>query len=291
MTTHVPFLFISPDFVSKHLKPLRGIGKKIGRFFPTLPKNLKHADMDCSATDFIIAAILSAALISILFAILILVLAPAENALKMSLGYSFAVLFLFVVVITQYPSIIAKKIADQIDKHLMFAVKDLLLHTASGTSLYNAIVHVSQSDYGIVSKEFDAVARKIESGRTTDSALEELAETTESVYLKKVIWQIVNTLKSGSNLKEALSSIVNDLTMTQRADIMSYANELNLWSLIYMLFAVAAPTIGITMMIILSSFTDMGISPASLIMFFMVTLMIQIMIISLIKSRRPVVEF
>jgi flagellar protein FlaJ len=293
---HVPFMIINPSYCKRRLGYMRNLGKSLSEKFPNLKNNLKTLGVDAEPGDYMLSALMSALFLSVLFAVLVFALShymenPMDRSLLTAIGTLVGMFVLILFIFIKYPSIQAKKKAQEIDKHLMFALKDLLLHTASGASLYNALVSVARSNYGEASEVFHGVAKEINSGTSTDMAFERLAKRTESEYLKKVLWQLVNTLRAGGNLKDALSTIVRELITTQRANIVGYANELNLWSLIYMIFAVAAPTIGLTMMIILVSFVDIGINKAAMLMFIALTLMIQIDIISLIKSRRPMVEF
>ena len=91
-------------------------------------------------------------------------------------------------------------------------------------------------------------------------------------------------------MKSSLQVIITELVKDQRARIEIYAKELNLWSLIYMMFAVAIPSISATMLVILSSFAGFGVTRASFIGFLGITVFIQIALIGLIKTRRPVVS-
>lgn len=292
---HVPFLIITPK-IAQRLKRLRIFGKKLVKLVPRIKHDLRHAGLECQDHAYMIAAFLSSVFLSILFFALFFALSyaqdnPMEKTIYLSVLSGTGMFLLLLFIFAKYPSIISRKIAGDIDKHLIFAIKDLLLHTSSGSSLFNAMLSVSEAGYGRISKEFENVAREIHSGTPTDKALENLVTRTDSEYLKKVIWQLINTLRSGGNLRIALNNIVADLTSMQRANIVNYANELNLWSLVYMLFAVAAPTIGMTMMIILSSFADVGVNEIVLVGFVFLTLVIQIVIIGFIKARRPMVEF
>jgi flagellar protein FlaJ len=197
---------------------------------------------------------------------------------------------LFLIVLARYPRVLAGKKAEQLDKNLIFALKDLSLQVSSGVSLYNALVNVSNSGYGLVSREFGKAAKSVYAGVPMNTALENMAIESKSEYLRKTIWQLVNTLKAGASLKGALQSIIRDLTSDQRAKISSYAKELGLWSLVYMLFAVAIPTIGATMMIVLSSFAGIGITKGIFILFLAITLVVQYILIGLIRTRRPMVH-
>ncbi len=287
---------VSPAFSASRLKRLRRFGKLIAKLFPNLKNELRRANIEIYDYYYMLSAVISAIFLSLILTGFILALSffiekPINEALLIGLGTFLGGTLLLTLLFSYYPSIIAKKRAAEIDKHLMYALKDLLLHTVSGASLFDSMVSVAKSDYGMVSLEFEKVAKAINSGTSEDKALEDLAKRTESLFLQKVVWQLVNTLRAGGNIQRALNSIVQDLVVTQRANIVGYANELNLWSLIYMLFAVAAPTIGITLIIILSSFADIGINENMLIGFVTMTSIIQFVIIGLIKSRRPYVDF
>jgi len=81
------------------------------------------------------------------------------------------------------------------------------------------------------------------------------------------------------------------LNDAQKGKIMNYARELNLWSLIYMMFAVAIPTIGSTMMVILSTFAGFGVSKQMFVSFIALCFAIQFIMVNFVKARRPVVQF
>ena len=88
-----------------------------------------------------------------------------------------------------------------------------------------------------------------------------------------------------------LQAIISDLDTEQKSKIMSYSRELNLWSLVYMLFAVAIPTIGSTMLVILSTFAGFGISQQIFITFLVICFFIQFFLMNFVKVRRPIVQF
>jgi len=290
------FILVDPSFSKKRLKRFKNIGSFLLKAFPSIPSDLKKASLKYEAIPYMISVFFSSLLYGVLFSVIssqLVFLRTKEitQTIILFLQVFFGVALLFFIILTKYPKILAQKRADEIDKHLIFAVKDLLLHTATGAPLYNAIVNVSKSDYGEISDCFKEAILRINAGKSIDNAMEEVAKETDSEFFNKVSWQIVNTIRSGGNLKESLNSIINELTQNQRARISSYANELNLWSLIYMLFAVAIPTIGMTMMIILSSFADMGVNEITITAFVAITVIVQVIIINMIKARRPAVEF
>ena len=85
----------------------------------------------------------------------------------------------------RYPRILSGKTAELIDKHLVFALKDLLLQINSGVTLYNGLVNVVKEGYGQASKELEKVAKDVSCGIPIDKALEKMALQTKSEFLRK----------------------------------------------------------------------------------------------------------
>ncbi|MBW2971008.1 type II secretion system F family protein [Candidatus Woesearchaeota archaeon] len=298
MAEQKPALMVLPlGMAQKLAKPLRGLSYRLKGRFKTMDHDLKAAELEMDTVQYLSITIVNVIFTFLLFFGLLFVLNftvqgnPALEALKKTLMYSGIIVLLIGYSLLNYPKIMAGKIAEQIDKNLVFAIKDLLMQVSSGVSLFNGMINVSMSDYGQVSKEFGKIVQLVNSGVPMDKALEVVAVRTKSDYLKRVVWQLINTLKAGSSLKAALRTIVKDLTIEQRSKIKDYASELNLWSLIYMLFAVAVPTIGAVMLVILSSFAGMGIGKGFFIAFICICFAIQYVMIGFIKARRPVVNF
>ncbi len=258
---------------------------------------LEAASLKLSEAEYLNAVIVNLFVVFLLFFGLLFTLNftvqknPVVKSIGTALLYTMVIELLVGLSLIRYPTIMSGKKAEQIDKNLVFALKDMLLQVSSGVSLYRAMVGVSKADYGLISQEFKQIVKKVNAGKSMEDALQELAISTKSEYLKRTSWQLVNTIKSGSSLKRVLRSIVDDLTLEQHSKIRDYAHELNLWSLIYMLFAVAVPTIGAVMLVLLSSFAGMGVGPGFFIAFVVICFFIQVVLIGFIKARRPVVNF
>jgi flagellar protein FlaJ len=129
--------------------------------------------------------------------------------------------------------------------------------------------------------------QEINAGMTEATALERLALRTESEFLKKTVWQLVTSLRTGSSVANALQAIVNTLTEYQSRVIKSYAAELNLYILMYLLIAAALPTIGITFMVILSAVGGSEIKEETIFMAVGSALVIQVVMIGFIRTRAP----
>lgn len=296
-STKPPLMMIPINLGLKLFLPIRPLCFRLRKFFPNLRSELDESGIRVEDFEYIGLAIINILFFVFLFFGLLFVLEfrVQEKALLPALGeaalYAAGVGLLIGYALFTYPRIMGGKKAEEINKNLVFALRDILMQVTSGVPLYRAMVNVGNAGYGQVSHEFEIVSKRINTGTPVDIALTRLAENSRSEYLKRVIWQLVNTIKAGSSLKAALRIIVNDLTLDQRSKIRDYAHELNLWSLVYMIFAVAIPTIGTVMMVIMSAFMGLGLGPTAFIAFQVLCLAIQYALITLIKSRRPMVNF
>jgi flagellar protein FlaJ len=272
-----------------------GLGYRVAIMKPGLKYDIRQSGLATTPTEYAAKALMHSIFFFFLFFGLFFVLnyrvterTPGVS-IFLSLVLGFGIGLILLVVLLRYPKIAAGKRAEQINNHLIFALKDLLLQVGAGVSLYNSFVNVSRAGYGLVSEEFERAARSISTGMPMTQALERMAMQSKSDFLKRTIWQLVNTLKAGASVKGALRTIITDLTSEERSKIADYARELNLWALVYMLFAVAIPTIGAVLLVILSSFAGVGISKGMFIAFLAICVMVQYALIGLVKSRRPLV--
>src|SRR3989344_2992000 len=222
-------LMIVPLGISKHIaKYLVGISHRISNIAPGLEYDLEQTDLRLNKAEYIANSIVTCLSVFFIFAALIVLLAfrvrhlDLARSVLLGVAIGFGAFVLFFILLLRYPKIIAGKKAEEIDKHLMFALKDLLLQISAGVSLYNAIINVANSGYGIVSDEFKKVAKNVKTGMALNTALERLAVESSSEYMRRTIWQVVNTLKAGASLKGALQSIISELAVTQHSKIKNY---------------------------------------------------------------------
>ncbi len=292
----IPLLFISEKLVLKYFKWLVSISSFFHLLVPNLKNDLEEMDSVLRVEEYTIIAFIHSLIYGFMFGSLFGLLLWTQHKTVLSILIISIVLFLvfffmFLFILLCYPHIISGKKAEELDKSLIFALKDISLQVSSGVSLYNAFVHISLEDYGLISQEFKHLVQDVQRGMSMEKALEKTGHRTRSEYLRRIIWQLINTMKAGASVKGALTTIISDLSRVQKSSIKDYAQELNLWSLLYMLFAVVIPTIGATMLVILSGFGGFQITPVSFISFLIITLIVQLLLIGFIRSRRPLVQF
>ncbi|RLI99739.1 MAG: hypothetical protein DRP06_02970 [Candidatus Aenigmatarchaeota archaeon] len=276
------------------MKKIRKIGKLLLPLFPSLGVRLKQAEMEVSAENYLgksITVSLFFGFIGLISMILFnMIVNPGGNFLAFVV---FIPVFLFMVVfmyILAGPSMVVSKRVVNIEANLLFSLRHLLVEMRSGINNYDSFVSLSKSDYGAVSAEFSKLVKKISYGVSETQALEELMIKNPSTNFRRVIWQILNAIRSGSDLSGIIEELVKEYSLDQRTKIKMYGNQLNSLALVYMIFAIIMPSIGITFLIILSFFSDFAINEGVLTLILLIIIVFQFVFIGVVKSKRPQIE-
>jgi flagellar protein FlaJ len=289
----VPLVPFPPDKVKRFSRIFIGFGEAVSKFFPSLDWDLDQSDIDMEPREWSSVAIFSALFYFFMLFGLMLVITRAARVLPtQSLGVSFLVggsiagaSFLY---ISMYPKLLAKKKIRSVDSNLPHALHHLLIQVRSGVPLFNCLVSISHGDYGQLSKELGRTVDEINTGKSEIEALEALARDNPSLYLRRVLWQMVNSLKSGADVGTTIKEIVDNLGVEQTMAIKKYGAQLNPIAMLYMVFCVIIPTLGITFLLALGSFIGLSIQMEYVLLGILGFLvMFQFMLIGMIKSKRP----
>lgn len=271
-----------------------GWGEMMSNFFPAMDWDLKHSDADMEPREWVSIAIFSAIFYFVmLFGLMMFVIALAKIKFAQGIGITFLVSlsisgasFFY---ISMYPKLLAKKKIRSIDANLPHALHHLLVQIRSGVPLFNCLVSIAHGDYGQLRKEFERAVDEINTGKSEIEALEAMAKDNPSLYFRRVLWQIVNALKSGADIGATIKEIVENLAMDQLMAIKKYGAQLNPIAMLYMVFCVIMPTLGITFLLALGSFIGLGFKMEYALLGILGFLVLfQFMLIGMIKAKRPV---
>jgi len=288
----IPFMLISPRqmfWLGRRFHPLAHVLAKVN---PRLGSVLTKLRMESEPEGYAMGSFASSFIYGLVFFLLsVLVLWARYNDMQqvwppsIAVGLSFwAVLFMFHMV---YPGIIMTKIAAKESNDLLFALREMMIDIEGGVPLFDAIKNVAEGEYGYVSRDLGWVVKQIERGVPDRVAIRELAIKTESEYMKRALWQIVNALESGASLSNALSAIVQSIQNYMYQDIKTYSSNLNFLMLLYMLAATVVPSLGITFLVLLSAFSGLGVTFTTLLMLLGGSVLIQVVMIGYMRSTRP----
>lgn len=289
MKFKIPFTFSDIEILKRRSKYfLRFAGKKEGK----LDNYLKNSGENIDKRHY-----LAICYRNFLFALLIfcVIFTSVFGLLKMHFFYFYglglALLVSGFLLFNQinYPRIFSLNKTRNIEKNLISALQDTMVQLNSGVPLFRILVNISNSDYGQVSEEFKKITREINSGMPQIEAIEKYGKLNTSQYFRRVLWQISNGMRAGSDMGIVIEEEIKNLGREQAIQIQSYGSKLNPMIMFYMIIAVILPALGITFLIIISSMLNLSANMMKLLLItiFVFIIFIQIMFMGIIKSRRP----
>lgn len=290
----IPFSLLPPPLVVKlaGLKPVARVGNVASTFFPGLGQELIQADSAFNAREYSAMAIVAAffnAFFVFAGGLLLFQITKDRSLLWVTPLACVFIGAVSLLSVLNYPKIITRRKARRLDNELIPAMRQLLIHVKSGVPLFEALASACDG-YGEVSVEFRKMVKKINGGIPLQAAFEEAGKASPSQQMKRVLWQVSNALKVGTDVGKALEEMIDDLTKEKIDEIKRYGQELSPWSMIYMLAAIVLPSLGITMMLVIISF--LGIAVPRVVFAGVVIFIIgfQLFFMDFVRSRRPAVE-
>jgi len=269
-------------------KKFRWLSQSLVRLVPGLKRDLYQSGMDVKPIDYVGIVFFTSLFYSLIMGGVVTLSGLTFTGVIDPVGILVGIIFFFIsfYFLILYPKLTSRKKVKLLEKNLLFALRHILIEVKSGIPLFDSFLGVSVG-YGELSNEFLKIVKNINAGKSQVESLNEASERNPSLYFRRALWQIVNAIKAGSDVGNTLEVITDDLSNKQINEIKSYGQELNPWTMMYMIIAVIAPSLGVTFLIILSSFSGIKIPkmifPAILLGLFM----FQIFFIGFIKSKRP----
>src|SRR3989344_865837 len=292
MQMKVPLLLmpVRPARVLAH--NFYGVASRMEKGMKYLSTSLMKLDSDLSATEYIGLAMLDA-FSYFLFAEVLIYLVMYRTGLGNPLLWALAgattvgvLVFMFCLA---YPRWLCNKKVAQMDRDLLFAARHLRIQTTAGVPLFESLVSASHG-YGVVSDEFKKVVTAVQAGANLADALEDSAVKNPSYYYSRILWQMSNAVKAGTDIGPVLSDIVEFLSEEQRIEVRNYGAQLNSIAIMYLMVCIIVPTISLIFLMVISSFVDVPITDTIFYGILGALIFVQYMFIGLIESRRPAVS-
>ncbi|MFA5741988.1 MAG: type II secretion system F family protein [Candidatus Izemoplasmatales bacterium] len=293
METKIPMMLFSPEKINSFKSNYLWVGNLLSKLIFSLKYDLEKAEIGIDIERYSLAAFLSAIFYAVVFffvgsafgLILSKQFMPTVYSTMTIFGiFGFAGFFLYFML---YPKMRATQLASAIDSELVFAIRSMLIQLSSGVSLFETVKSISRANYGVVSNEFKYVVSDISSGQRETEALERLAFKTQSEVLRRTVWQLITTIKSGGSLVSSLGVQVDSLIASQMESIKNYAAELNLWILLYLIVAAALPSLGVAFLVVISSLSGGGVGKEIIISIVLLSVSVQIGMIMFVRTRTP----
>ncbi|MEM2121405.1 MAG: type II secretion system F family protein [Candidatus Woesearchaeota archaeon] len=261
----------------------------IKRFFPGLKLKLMQAGINYTVEEFIKRTLITSTYFTIFFSFIVFIFAK-----EMKNKFLYFSIPIFFILAFQYflklPEVMIRRKERMIGSELVFAGRFLIVELQSGVPIYNAIINLSKN-FKVIGSYFQQIINKVNMGSTMEEAITEVIEVTPSQNFRRILWQILNSLKTGADVAESLNAVVEQITREQMIEIQEYGRKLNPLAMFYMMIAVIVPTLGLTIIVILGSFLGIRIGFVHLLLIALLVGFIQFMFMAIINSARPSVGF
>jgi len=287
----IPFSVIPAPILLAISRNFLAVGTLISKPFPGLKPQLMQANIAMNQREWstlaFVVAVSNAAVMAALMLFIGFVAKSDFTMFALAVGAIMG-LASFVTIIF-YPRITTTKRLRALENNLIPSLRQLLIELKSGVSLFEAMKSL-RTGYGEVSRQFREITDHVEGGTSEIVALNNASSRNPSFKFRRVLWQISNSLSVGSNVTVGLQDMINELTKEKQDEIRRYAQELNPWTMIYMMAAVIVPSLGMSMMSILLSFLSIPVPRLVYPAVIVYLIIFQLFFINFVRSRRPVVD-
>ncbi len=286
----VPFCPIPARYVKSASMLFSGTARFLSGAFPYLDIDLKQSGIPLKKNEYVSIVIFLFLFYAVFFSVLLTILGmrlfPGKEVF---LGPTIGVVvgLMIGLQVSLYPKMLVRRKVRSIEKNLVFALRTIQVQVKSGVPLFDAIGFVSQQEHGELSRAFRKAMDLIETGEFEEAVLQEMAMNNPSPHFRRVVWQLVNGLKTGSDVGIVLKELVDSVSREQKIQIERYGASLRILSLIYMMIGVILPAMGITLLIVLASFPQIKIVSELFWVLLGVMVVAEMMYIGLMKSKRP----
>lgn len=189
----------------------------------------------------------------------------------------------------RYVDVKIEKMKKRINQEIVFAGRFLIIELESGVPLYDAFINLSRN-YEIIGPFFDEIVEKVNLGTTMEEALNESITSTPSPELRKLMWQVLNSMRTGADVADSLNAVIDQIVRQQQIAVKEYGRKLNPLAMFYMMLAVIVPSLGTTVLIVMATFLGFSMPLPFLLAIAALVGFLQFMFFAIIKSARPPME-
>jgi flagellar protein FlaJ len=275
-------------------KILSSPAKRLLLILPELEWDLKRARYTIGSVEYV-AIVLFITLVMFTFT-MVGIMIPAlvtTTAIDpyVSAGIVMAVTFFTSFYLIFLPRLTVMREGRLIDKDLEYMLKDMQIQLTAGVPLFNSLANIAAGGYGSCSKLIGSIVQEVESGSSMRDVLNNYGMISPSEHMRRALWQIANAMQTGSDIKIALKALSDDIRQEKENKIKIYGQELSLWALVYMITVIVIPSMGVTLIVVLSSFLGGNTVGGEILNFFLGYIVLsQLIFMSVIRNKRPDIE-
>jgi len=271
------------------IKILEQIFRAVARSIPNLKLNMLRAGIYESPMGFVKKTAITAFYLTMGIMLIFFMILSKKNMTGILIPLFPIVFVMMFLYLTKLPDLKIIQKEKEINREIVAAGRFIIIEISSGVSLYNTMRSMAEH-YVYVGKHFRNILQKVDMGTAMDDALNDEVGIIPSNNLRRMMWQIINSLKTGSDMATSLQVVLDQISREQFIEVEKYGRKLNPLAMFYMMIAVIIPSLGITMLVILSSFIDIELGVGVLLIIAGFLGFVQFMFLSIIKAQRPAVD-
>lgn len=260
------------------------------RRYPLLPLMLRQAAMPDEPEEFLqktlMVALIGSFAVTFLFGAVLTSLGSSAVVFLVLFPISFLLLFsYFMKMPTAY---IARRKAN-IEREIVYMGRYLILELEAGIPVYVAMKNIA-ANYEHIGPFFKEIVDRVDMGTSMEEALNEAILMSPSPNMVRILWQVLNAIKTGSDIKGALNNVLDQIVREQMIMVKEYGKKLNPLAMMYMIMAIIFPSLGVTVLVIITAFLNIQMDFTFLAVIAGFIGFIQFMFYSMIKSMRPAID-
>ncbi len=298
----IPYFPVKFEVAVSLARPLRSFAPALLSMKRDFKRDLEEANMHVDSVDYASVA----ALCGIIYMILLFGMfvsfsmnpqleewfPESTDTLKsVLLTAPFVISLVMMMQVMNLPSMRARAKAKDVEKNLLYALRHITVQVRSGATLFEGMKSVAFSDYGSISKDMDTAVKQIASGFPVASAIDQLAMRNRSKNYKKILWQLENAIRTGSDIGQVLMSMSENYFEEQKIAIQKFGKELNTLTMIFLITTVIFPVMAVIVLVLTALIPVQSVPSSFLFVFLFIVGFMQMMIIGYIKEKRPPVHF
>lgn len=262
---------------------MKALFKKIARSIPGIKGKLIQAGVLDEPEEYVKKTFFTAVMMGIGLAIVLFVFYPKIWFFFAIAIFVSPVLFMYFL---KYVDIKIETLKKRIDEEIVFAGRFLIIELSSGVPIHKAFENIHKN-YNVVGMYFGEIVSKVYLGTNMEDAINEVLVITPSPTLQRILWQMLNSLKTGADVGPALNIVVDEIVREQQVSVKEYGKKLNPMAMFYMMISVIVPSLGTVMLVVLATFLGMNLGLTILMAIAGLIAFVQMMFLSIIKTSRP----
>lgn len=299
---YIPYFPMKFETAVSFARPLRSMAPGLLSMRRDFKRDLEEADMHVDTTDYASVA----ALCGILYLVVLLAVFvsfsmnpdlelwfpdSAETLKSVLISAPFIISLVMMTQVMNFPSMKARRKAKNVESNLLYALRHMTVQVRSGATLFEAMKSVAFSDYGAISSDMDVAVKQVASGFPMANAIDSLAMRNRSKNYKKILWQLENAIRTGSDIGQVLMSMSENYFEDQKIAIQKFGKEMNTITMVFLITTVIFPVMGVIVLVLTALIPVQSIPSSFLFIFLFIVAFVQMMIIGYIKEKRPPVHF